>query len=69
MGSSQAATGDSRATGRGGCLALAALAAERTPLRLSLGDDGGSAVLGHREQIREDVEVWELRTRAVTVGD
>ncbi|MGC9495118.1 oxidoreductase [Streptomyces sp. WG7] len=50
-------------------LVLAALAAERTPLRLPLGDDGVSAVLGHLDQVREDVEAWEKRTRATAFGD
>ncbi|CAM5452914.1 oxidoreductase [Streptomyces violaceorubidus] len=42
----------------------AALAAEHTPLRLPLGDDGVSAVLGHLDQVREDVEAWEKHSRA-----
>ncbi|WP_217246611.1 oxidoreductase [Streptomyces sp. AC602_WCS936] len=50
-------------------LVLAALTAERTPLRLPLGDDGVSAVLGHLDQVREDVEAWEKRTRATAFGD
>ncbi|MFH8237571.1 oxidoreductase [Streptomyces sp. NPDC018321] len=50
-------------------LVLAALAAERTPLRLPLGDDGVSAVLGHLDQVREDVEAWEKHTRATAFGD
>ncbi|WP_189854908.1 oxidoreductase [Streptomyces poonensis] len=45
-------------------LVLAALDAERTPLRLPLGDDGVTAVLGHLDQVREDVTAWEERTRA-----
>ncbi|MEU0224109.1 oxidoreductase [Streptomyces sp. NPDC006284] len=45
-------------------LVLDALAAERTPLHLPLGDDGVSAVLGHLDQVREDVEAWEKRARA-----
>ncbi|MFG3105051.1 oxidoreductase [Streptomyces sp. NPDC048182] len=45
-------------------LILEALAAEHTPLRLPLGDDGVSAVLGHLDQVRADVETWEKRTRA-----
>ncbi|MCZ0205230.1 oxidoreductase [Streptomyces sp. UMAF16] len=43
---------------------LAALAAERTPLRLPLGDDGVSAVLGHLDQVRAEVTEWEKQTRA-----
>ncbi|GGS44225.1 oxidoreductase [Streptomyces cinerochromogenes] len=43
---------------------LAALEAERTPLRLPLGDDGVSAVLAHLDQVREEVTEWEKRTRA-----
>lgn len=45
-------------------LILAALAAERTPLRLPLGDDGVSAVLTHLDQVREDVTAWEKQARA-----
>ncbi|MEU5756164.1 oxidoreductase [Streptomyces sp. NPDC047829] len=45
-------------------LVLDALAAERTPLHLPLGDDGVSAVLGHLDLVREDVEAWEKRARA-----
>ncbi|MFD5796363.1 oxidoreductase [Streptomyces diastatochromogenes] len=45
-------------------LILAALEAERTPLRLPLGDDGVSAVLAHLDQVREDVAAWEKQARA-----
>ncbi|MEU6529557.1 oxidoreductase [Streptomyces sp. NPDC046928] len=45
-------------------LILAALEAERTPLRLPLGDDGVSAVLGHLDQVREDIAPWEKSARA-----
>ncbi|WP_037676344.1 oxidoreductase [Streptomyces griseus] len=50
-------------------LILAALKAEHTPLRLPLGDDGVTAVLGHLDQVREDVETWEKRTRATGFDD
>ncbi|MDG9722017.1 SDR family NAD(P)-dependent oxidoreductase [Streptomyces sp. DH41] len=50
-------------------LILDALAAERTPLRLPLGDDGVGAVLGHLDQVREDVEAWEKRARATAFDD
>ncbi|MEU6550231.1 oxidoreductase [Streptomyces sp. NPDC046915] len=43
---------------------LAALEAEHTPLRLPLGEDAVSAVLGHLEQVREDVTAWEKQARA-----
>ncbi|MFF5470196.1 oxidoreductase [Streptomyces achromogenes] len=43
---------------------LAALEAERTPLRLPLGDDGVNAVLGHLDQVRAEVTEWEKQTRA-----
>jgi len=43
---------------------LAALEAERTPLRLPLGDDGVSAVLGHLGQVREDIAPWEKSARS-----
>ncbi|MEV3973632.1 oxidoreductase [Streptomyces sp. NPDC050698] len=44
-------------------LILAALDAESTPLRLPLGDDGVSAVLGHLDQVRDEVLAWEKRSR------
>jgi NAD(P)-dependent dehydrogenase (short-subunit alcohol dehydrogenase family) len=44
-------------------LILAALDAEHTPLRLPLGDDGVSAVLGHLDEVREDIAAWEKRSR------
>ncbi|MGW4547129.1 oxidoreductase [Streptomyces violaceorubidus] len=47
----------------------AALAAEHTPLRLPLGDDGVGAVLGHLDQVREEVEAWEKQTRATAFDD
>lgn len=50
-------------------LILAALEAERTPLRLPLGDDGVGAVLAHLDQVREDVTAWEKRTRATGFDD
>ncbi|MGW1585611.1 oxidoreductase [Streptomyces sp. NPDC002386] len=50
-------------------LILAALEAERTPLRLPLGDDGVSAVLSHLDQVREDVAGWEKRSRAMAFDD
>lgn len=50
-------------------LILAALEAERTPLRLPLGDDGVTAVLGHLDQVREDVVAWEKSTRATAFDD
>ncbi|MEU1459229.1 oxidoreductase [Streptomyces sp. NPDC005727] len=50
-------------------LILAALEAERTPLRLPLGDDGVSAVLAHLDQVREDVAGWEKRSRAMAFDD
>ncbi|MBD0422880.1 SDR family NAD(P)-dependent oxidoreductase [Streptomyces sp. TRM S81-3] len=48
---------------------LEALAAEHTPLRLPLGDDGVGAVLGHLDRVRADVEAWEKRTRATAFDD
>ncbi|WP_282084550.1 oxidoreductase [Streptomyces tendae] len=47
----------------------AALAAEHTPLHLPLGDDGVSAVLGHLDRVREEVEAWEKQTRATAFDD
>ncbi|MFH8446307.1 oxidoreductase [Streptomyces sp. NPDC018026] len=54
---------------RAAAVIRAALAAEHTPLRLPLGDDGVSAVLGHLDQVREDVEAWEKHTRATAFDD
>ncbi|GGZ55572.1 SDR family NAD(P)-dependent oxidoreductase [Streptomyces bluensis] len=50
-------------------LILAALEDERTPLRLPLGGDGVSAVLGHLDQVREDIAPWEQRARATALDD
>jgi NAD(P)-dependent dehydrogenase (short-subunit alcohol dehydrogenase family) len=50
-------------------LILAALDADRTPLRLPLGDDGVGAVLGHLDQVREEVLAWEKQTRATAFDD
>ncbi len=50
-------------------LVAAALEAERPPLRLPLGDDGVGAVLGHLDQVREEVLAWEKRTRATAFDD
>ncbi|MFF4038610.1 oxidoreductase [Streptomyces sp. NPDC001816] len=47
----------------------AALDAERTPLRLPLGDDAVDAVLGHLVQVRADVTAWEKASRATTFDD
>ncbi|MET9965666.1 oxidoreductase [Streptomyces sp. NPDC006356] len=46
-----------------------ALEAERTPLRLPLGDDGVTAVLGHLDRVREDIGAWEKSTRATGFDD
>ncbi|MGY0019497.1 oxidoreductase [Streptomyces sp. YJ-C3] len=43
---------------------VAALAAEHTPLRLPLGDDGVDAVLGHLDSVRDEIAVWETVARA-----
>ncbi|MGW0910411.1 oxidoreductase [Streptomyces sp. NPDC002784] len=48
---------------------LAALQAERTPLRLPLGADAVDAVLGHLDQVREDVVAWEKHTRATAFDE
>ncbi|MEU6378226.1 oxidoreductase [Streptomyces sp. NPDC046909] len=50
-------------------LILAALHADRTPLRLPLGDDGVTAVLAHLDQVREDIAAWEKSTRATGFDD
>jgi NAD(P)-dependent dehydrogenase (short-subunit alcohol dehydrogenase family) len=48
---------------------LAALNAERTPLRLPLGEDSVTTILGHLDQVREEVLAWEKRTRATAFDD
>ncbi|MFC8346506.1 oxidoreductase [Streptomyces sp. NPDC057280] len=48
---------------------LAALRAENTPLRLPLGDDGVTAVLGHLDQVREGITPWEKDARATAFDD
>lgn len=50
-------------------LVLAALESDETPLRLPLGDDGVTAVLGHLDQVRGDVTAWEKRTRATAFDE
>ncbi|WP_067282188.1 oxidoreductase [Streptomyces jeddahensis] len=50
-------------------LILAALDADETPLRLPLGDDSVTAVLGHLDQVRTDIAAWEKRTRATAFDD
>ncbi|MFH9004176.1 oxidoreductase [Streptomyces afghaniensis] len=50
-------------------LILAALDADSTPLRLPLGDDGVSAVLGHLDEVRDEVRAWEKRARATGFDD
>ncbi|GEC05854.1 short-chain dehydrogenase/reductase [Streptomyces spinoverrucosus] len=44
-------------------LIRAALEADRTPLRLPLGDDSVTTVLDHLDQVRAEVMAWEKRTR------
>ncbi|GCB46210.1 oxidoreductase [Streptomyces sp. NL15-2K] len=48
---------------------LAALNAERTPLRLPLGEDSVTTILGHLDQVREEVLAWEKQTRATAFDD
>ncbi|MCB8902295.1 MULTISPECIES: oxidoreductase [unclassified Streptomyces] len=38
---------------------LAALNADETPLRLALGDDSIDTILGHLDQVRDDLTTWE----------
>jgi NAD(P)-dependent dehydrogenase (short-subunit alcohol dehydrogenase family) len=42
---------------------LTALNAERTPLRLPLGDDAVDAILGHLDSVRTEISVWEKVAR------
>lgn len=45
-------------------LIVQAVEADGSPLRLPLGDDGVDAVLGHLDQVRDDIAPWEKRARA-----
>lgn len=45
-------------------LIIDALDAERTPLRLPLGNDGVDAVLGHLAAVRAEIGTWEKAARA-----
>jgi NAD(P)-dependent dehydrogenase (short-subunit alcohol dehydrogenase family) len=44
-------------------LVIAALDADDTPLHLPLGNDGVDAVLGHLDQVGEEIHRWEKRAR------
>jgi NAD(P)-dependent dehydrogenase (short-subunit alcohol dehydrogenase family) len=44
---------------------LAALDAERMPLRLALGDDAFDAIAGHLDRVRAELEGWEAVSRDV----
>ncbi|MGH9100381.1 MAG: oxidoreductase [Acidimicrobiales bacterium] len=43
---------------------LTALAADRTPLRLALGDDAVDAITAHLDSIRADLDTWEELSRS-----
>jgi NAD(P)-dependent dehydrogenase (short-subunit alcohol dehydrogenase family) len=43
---------------------LTALEAERTPLRLPLGDDAVDALVGHLDAVRAEIAVWEKTARS-----
>jgi NAD(P)-dependent dehydrogenase (short-subunit alcohol dehydrogenase family) len=48
---------------------LAALDAERTPLRLPLGNDAVDAVTGHIDTVRADIATWEKVARDTALDD
>ncbi|MET9404497.1 oxidoreductase [Streptomyces sp. NPDC002935] len=48
---------------KGVAAVLAALADDRTPLRLPLGSDGVDAVLGHMDAQRAEIATWEKTAR------
>ena len=48
---------------------LTALNAERTPLRLPLGDDVVDAVLGHLDSVRTEISAWEKVARDTAFDD
>jgi NAD(P)-dependent dehydrogenase (short-subunit alcohol dehydrogenase family) len=54
---------------RAAAVILAALDAEEPPLRLPLGDDSVTAILGHLDEVRGDIAAWEKRSRATGFGN
>jgi hypothetical protein len=48
---------------------LTALDAEKTPLRLPLGDDAVDAILGHLDTVRAEVTTWEKLARDTRLAD
>jgi hypothetical protein len=55
-----------------GCVAdavPAALAADKTPLHLPLGDDAVDAVLSHLGSVHVDIAAWEKTARGTAFDD
>jgi hypothetical protein len=48
---------------------LAALAADRTPLRLPLGDDAVDAVIGALDNARVELAAWEKTARDTAIEE
>jgi NAD(P)-dependent dehydrogenase (short-subunit alcohol dehydrogenase family) len=48
---------------------IAALEADRTPLRLPLGSDALDAIVGHLDATRADIDAWEKTIRETTFDD
>jgi NAD(P)-dependent dehydrogenase (short-subunit alcohol dehydrogenase family) len=48
---------------------LTALDAEKTPLRLPLGDDSVDAILGHLDAVRAEIASWEKLARDTRLAD
>jgi NAD(P)-dependent dehydrogenase (short-subunit alcohol dehydrogenase family) len=48
---------------------LTALDAEKTPLRLPLGDDSVDAILGHLDAVRAEITGWEKLARDTRLAD
>jgi NAD(P)-dependent dehydrogenase (short-subunit alcohol dehydrogenase family) len=48
---------------------LDAVAADRPPLHLPLGEDSITAILDHMDRVRADITAWEKRTRATAFAD
>jgi NAD(P)-dependent dehydrogenase (short-subunit alcohol dehydrogenase family) len=48
---------------------LTALDAEKTPLRLPLGDDSVDAILGHLDAVRAEITSWEKLARDTRLAD
>lgn len=66
------ATGDGTQPGdpaKAAAAILTALDAERTPLRLPLGEDALDAITGHLDAVRDEIALWEKTARDTRFDD